>query len=58
MLCELVDFGIHVHGAAGLSQDLVLAEFYAASRALRLADGPDAVHLMKLGIAEMKRSKL
>jgi len=58
MLCDLVDYAIQIHGAAGLSQDFVLAEFYAAARALRLADGPDAVHLMKLGTAEMKRSKL
>jgi alkylation response protein AidB-like acyl-CoA dehydrogenase len=33
-----------VHGAAGLSQDTPLAQFYAWARILRLADGPDEVH--------------
>ena len=36
-------------GAAGLSGDQPLAEMFAAARALRLADGPDEVHLASLG---------
>jgi alkylation response protein AidB-like acyl-CoA dehydrogenase len=54
MLCRLVDYAIQVYGAAGLGQDEILAEFYAGARTLRIADGPDAVHLMQIGKLELK----
>lgn len=49
MACNVVDRAIQIHGAAGLSQDTVLADAYAIARLLRIADGPDEVHTMQLG---------
>jgi acyl-CoA dehydrogenase len=45
---------IQLFGAGGMSQDNPLAEFAAGARALRLADGPDEVHLNALGRDELK----
>ena len=36
---------MQLHGGAGVSEDFPLAAAYAGARALRLADGPDEVHL-------------
>ncbi len=55
MLERIVDRMIQVLGAGGASGDVPLAEFAAGARALRLADGPDEVHLNALGRAELKR---
>ena len=41
----VIDRAIQVFGGAGVSQDTPLANMYAQARTLRLADGPDAVHL-------------
>ena len=41
-----MDRAIQVFGAEGMSQDQLLAEAYAQSRTLRIADGPDEVHLL------------
>ncbi len=49
MACTVLDRAMQLHGAAGLSQDLPLAEAYQMARAIRLADGPDQVHMMQLG---------
>ena len=49
MACTVLDRAIQVHGAAGVSQDFFLAHAYAAARTIRLADGPDQVHMMQLG---------
>jgi acyl-CoA dehydrogenase len=40
----ILDKAIQAFGAAGVSQDFPLAQWYAHSRTLRLADGPDEVH--------------
>jgi acyl-CoA dehydrogenase len=48
MACAVIDRAMQIHGAAGLSDDLFLAHGYAAARALRLADGPDEVHMVTL----------
>jgi acyl-CoA dehydrogenase len=53
MSCRVIDRAIQVHGAAGLSQDFVLADFYAWQRTLRLADGPDAVHARTVARLEL-----
>jgi acyl-CoA dehydrogenase len=45
MALEVIDMAIQLHGAAGLSEDFPLAAAYAGARSLRLADGPDEVHL-------------
>lgn len=49
MACQVIDRAIQIHGAAGLSQDTVLAQAYQMARVVRLADGPDQVHMMQLG---------
>ncbi len=49
MACAVIDRAIQIHGAAGLSQDYNLAQHYAYARTIRLADGPDQVHMMQLG---------
>lgn len=49
MACTVIDRAIQIHGAAGLSQDFFLAQAYQMARSIRLADGPDQVHMMQLG---------
>ena len=49
MACRVLDLAIQIHGGAGVSQDFFLARAYAHARTLRLADGPDEVHMMQLG---------
>ena len=49
MACTVLDRAIQAHGGMGVSQDTFLAAAYAGSRTLRLADGPDEVHMFQLG---------
>ena len=49
MACNVIDRAIQIHGAGGVSQDFFLSHAYAAARSIRLADGPDQVHMMQLG---------
>jgi len=49
LACTVIDRSIQIHGAAGLSQDHFLAMAYQMARSIRLADGPDQVHMMQLG---------
>jgi len=49
MALDVIDRAIQIHGAVGLSQDTPLARLFGYARMLRLADGPDAVHMMQLG---------
>ncbi|WP_100444101.1 acyl-CoA dehydrogenase family protein [Glycomyces xiaoerkulensis] len=51
---RILDHAIQLFGAAGLTDDRPLAEMFAAARAMRLADGPDEVHLAALGKAELR----
>ena len=45
MAAEVIDMAIQLHGGGGMSEDYPLAAAYAGARSLRLADGPDEVHL-------------
>ena len=45
MACDVIDLAIQLHGGAGMGPDFPLATAYAGARSLRLADGPDEVHL-------------
>lgn len=45
MACDVIDLAIQLHGGGGMSSDFPLASAYAGARSLRLADGPDEVHL-------------
>ena len=55
MALRVIDRAIQAHGAAGVSQDIFLAHAWASSRTLRLADGPDEVHLETIAKMEMRR---
>jgi acyl-CoA dehydrogenase len=52
---EIIDRAIQARGVLGLSGDVPLAQLYAASRALRIADGPDDVHLESVARRELAR---
>lgn len=49
---RVLDYAMQAHGAGGLSDDFGLAEVYAGMRALRIADGPDEVHLRTIARME------
>ena len=53
---RVLDRAIQAHGAAGVSQDTFLAHAWASSRTLRLADGPDEVHLETIAKLELKKT--
>jgi acyl-CoA dehydrogenase len=54
-VCQIIDMAIQIHGATGVSQWTPLANMYTSQRTLRLADGPDEVHHMVVGRAEIAR---
>jgi acyl-CoA dehydrogenase len=54
-VCKIIDQAIQMHGATGVSQWTPLADMYTSQRTLRLADGPDEVHHMVVGRAEIAR---
>ncbi len=49
MCCNVVDRAIQAHGGLGVSQDTPLAGFWVYGRTVRIADGPDEVHMHQLG---------
>jgi len=55
MAQNVVDMAIQIHGGAGMSGDFPLARFAAGVRSLRLADGPDEVHMGMVTRLEMKK---
>ena len=55
---KVIDRAIQVHGAAGLTEDFPLAAYYAYQRVLRIADGPDEVHLRSIARAEIRRDRM
>jgi acyl-CoA dehydrogenase len=55
MACQVVDWAIQVHGAAGITEDFGLAYAYATARLLRIADGPDEVHRNQIARLELTR---
>ncbi len=54
MALEVLDRAIQAHGALGVSQDSFLAAAWAHVRTLRLADGPDEVHLDTIAKLELR----
>ena len=54
MACNVVDRAIQVHGGMGVSQDSILPKLYVIARSLRIADGPDEVHLESIAKLELK----
>lgn len=53
----VIDKAIQAHGAMGLSQDTPLARMSAGARVLRIADGPDEVHLRSIARREINKHK-
>lgn len=53
IVCRIIDEAIQMHGATGVSQWTPLAGMYTSVRTLRIADGPDEVHHMVVGRAEV-----
>ncbi|KAJ5851596.1 uncharacterized protein N7529_010981 [Penicillium soppii] len=53
----IIDRAVQAYGAAGVCQDTPLAYLWAGIRTLRIADGPDEVHLQQLGKRENKTRK-
>ncbi|WP_293913645.1 acyl-CoA dehydrogenase family protein [Deinococcus sp.] len=58
MALRVIDRAIQVHGGAGVGAGTPLAAMYAQARTLRLADGPDIVHLETVAREELKRQEL
>ena len=56
MATRVIDRAMEVFGAMGMGDDVPLASFYAWARALRIADGPDAVHLRTIARDELRRT--
>ena len=52
-VCEIIDAAMQMHGGIGVSHWTPLARMYASMRTLRFADGPDEVHHMVVGRAEL-----
>jgi acyl-CoA dehydrogenase len=52
---RVLDRAIQAHGAAGVSDDLFLAQAWANQRTLRLADGPDEVHRAAIAKLELRK---
>ncbi|MFQ6326864.1 acyl-CoA dehydrogenase family protein [Nocardia sp. CWNU-33] len=57
MAYEVIDMAIQLHGAGGLTNDFPLAGALAGARSLRLADGPDEVHLGVVSRIELAKYK-
>lgn len=55
MALKVIDRAMQIMGGKGVSGDTPLAYFYASARTLRLADGPDEVHLSQLGKSTIKK---
>jgi len=57
MALKVIDRAIQVHGGGGVSQDYPLAFAWMIARMLRLADGPDEVHLESIAKMELRNRK-
>ena len=55
MTCTVVDRAIQAHGGMGVCQDTPLFMFWLYGRIVRIADGPDEVHMYQLGRNTVKQ---
>ena len=55
MALQIIDRAIQTHGGGGVSEDFPLANFWIYARTLRLADGPDEVHLESIAKMELNK---
>tara|TARA_B100001121_G_scaffold118964_1_gene104468 strand:- start:664 stop:1878 length:1215 start_codon:yes stop_codon:yes gene_type:complete len=58
MATNVIDRAIQVHGGGGVSSEFPLAAAWAMARTLRLADGPDEVHMAQLAKLELGMQKI
>jgi alkylation response protein AidB-like acyl-CoA dehydrogenase len=57
MSLRVIDRAIQAHGGMGVCQDTFLASAWASQRTLRLADGPDEVHMDQVARMELRKQK-
>lgn len=57
MACQIIDWAIQAHGAAGITEDFTLASAWVHQRTLRFADGPDEVHRSAIAKFELARHR-
>ena len=57
MAQQVVDIALQLHGGGGMCNDFPIARFAAGARSLRLADGPDEVHMAMVSRLELKKYK-
>jgi acyl-CoA dehydrogenase len=57
MALRVLDRAIQAHGGAGVADDFFLAAAWASARTLRLADGPDEVHVEAIARMELDKYK-
>ncbi len=55
MACNVIDRAIQAHGGLGVSQDTPLSDYWLYARSIRIADGPDEVHMYQLGRNTIRR---
>ena len=55
MACQVIDRAVQAHGGMGVSQDTPLAYAWAGIRTMRLADGPDEVHMETVAKLELRK---
>ncbi len=55
MTQKVADRAIQIFGGMGVSHDVPLSHFFAWSRIIRIADGPDEVHMYQLGRNTIKK---
>lgn len=53
MAQTVCDRAIQIHGGMGVSDDTPIARFFMLNRFVRIADGPDEVHMSQLGKAKI-----
>ena len=54
---NVVNRAVQTFGAAGVSDDTVLARLFAITRALQIADGPNEVHLRTIARLELEQAR-
>lgn len=55
MAADVIDRSIQIHGGAGVTEDFPLAEMWSRARTLRIADGPDEVHIRTVAREELRK---
>ena len=54
---SVLDMAIQIHGGLGVTDDTLLARMWASARILRIADGPDEVHVRSVAREELRRQR-